>query len=926
MNILSPRINFEYDFPDCKASKLLICINSSSTNCETVMSEQKKFAKKFLNYFQSVDIVQWNHCAKRAASLDEIKIGRGNDGCPTIPHMFESEPDLILFMSNGVVKDLKDFQERLQNIKLDCPVIVCFTLQQFHKTREQFETHFDMSICEIFSKASQNVAIVLNSKDEEPLLFDGTGVFDSEITIMEKSTVEKIFNFNFSRFFSSNGTNLFSFRVQNINQNFVYIYDTRIFLNLELFAEFQERFMDQNAVFDLSEKDQTKLTFVFRKLYKIMYLAKFDQKKMLKFLNGLYEAMERFENPKETGMLFFKLKMQIALQNEQWIALKKKSLIELEKSVTAPVSVFASAPAPAVTAPGQSLSEPVSLEALAEVRTDKIAKTLESLRLELSEVEKQYKRFRRVNKVLSILRESLVRLQMILSKKLQIKVEKKYNCTEWNALDFKDCIRGECPILAKEDFVGILLQVPIKTKIFLDTESYVSESYVSESYVLEEKNRLFSCLYRKLYINNPLMVDNEMLQILSPGVVSAEFAKGFHDNHPITGNPVTGFVPLSMDIRTFCKNLCNGFGLDVLSFHVLPLYIAMVAKNMYNYQWTCKIVVQHARFLLNNVLVRCRFLRPASSTRKTQQKKHNLQKMSFSARKRLLKAKKFVKTLDESQPVAQDEGVSMYESIEYQLTNYRICLCSVSLEEAKTMLKIATQLMPEFEFPIAKVESYIDLVDSLRQIRQQYVAIPESIVKICTDSSQSVTHRMIAYMCFCDYFLNKSILRCLKFQSFLVAAFEMPLFGPIFEKICNNVCVKDEDMQDLCLKYTPVPSFIDFRAQNYSTQFKEHLLEKFEKQTNTSIFTFEKIDVISNCYEIVKIGKSVTLSILLKRLQQKYGIQNPALYSEIIQQQISIAVSTLGGNKKNEPFSTAAIERKKYRDFKKRMAILKANQ
>ena len=906
---------FQNVIVDSKSSKLMICMDNSGSTSGRVLEQQKFFARSIMPFFSTVAIVKWDTFASRVSSLDQIQSAGGTEPICTVGLISETNPDFLLFMTDGQVGRVDEFRAALLATTIQCPTIVCLTVEQQSGTNVSSFFGVNMSIVEAFMSASQDVAIVLNfCNNTLPLLFNGTGLFSRFVAQIDgvadpaQMNFDQMSKFSFpSAVAADEKTKTFTITLRRTSRSVLYIESLQMSVDLTDFDNFLSKFLGKDAVFDIdSEEKQMQLAAIFDKLCERMVLPKIDPSRYLALLHGLSAAIERKQKQKqiqEKEFQIVQLKMMLALSKHQVLIAALPSVDEEEVDAEKPACE----------------SDAVLLL--------KLAKAQEELQV--------LKQERETLRVSAMLIKSIDRLRTILMAYKQDKTKFTYemgstrasSATEIDAnslLQVGKCARGECPVLLETSDLCMVLQLTSNKKPTQqkqnsddddddDSDGDAKEQSVEQSVAAEvdeeaefqkAKLAMVSHCTRDIFIDSALMFGAEICDVVTPGAVSLDFAKQFQGKrHPLTNGLILGFVPLAYDLTVLRKHLCMLLCGGKEMFHVVPAFVAMVAKNMRQHRWTNPHVVEHARFVLNNLLVRCRSLKNHAAPLAERRAKIAEAKKPNGRRSRIVSkhtqtVKNFVKTTDINKEVTADEGVTLREAIQHQLTNYRTCLSQVAYTEARSMVNIAIQLMPEFEFPVAKVLSFIGTLNALRVVREAYVTTPWEIATRCVNKKTSVLRRMIAKMCFDDYFKNKSVLRGLKFQQFWQNSLEVPIYGDILTHLCNGHSVLKEEIEAFCLSSSKSPSFIDFQSKEYKKEFYEQLETSIaDRKTHRTTFEFENVDVLANCVAIYRQccanGKDPSLAMLLSRLQTRYGLTNPTIYSEIIQRQISIAIPRL---------------------------------
>lgn len=876
---------------DSKHCKLMICMDNSGSTHGAVLEHQKTFAANISSYFANVSIVQWDDTAKRVKRLRDIQSRGGTSPACAIPLIVETMPDFLLFMTDGQVGNVDGFRAALLATNIECPTIVCLTVSNCFDASSNSTSlcGVNMSIVEAFMSASNDVAIVLNfCSEQKPLLLNATGIFSSFVNRSDSgvdpalATFGQMSLFDFGAAVHAEKDNTFAITLKRSSRSSLFVETLNTFVNLGEFQQFLQSFSGKDAVFNVeSLEEQLQLAAVFEKLCERMVLPKIDPASFLNLLHGFSAAIEQSRLQKqvqEKKFLITKLQMQIALA-KQPVATNSETFADEEPS--------------AKKAETLSLAE---LETLLQTAKSELEQFLEK---------------REAICITPALIKAVERLRSILTEYKQDKTKFSYEmgsarasaATEIDATLLKDvgkCARGECPILLTEANLAILLQLAQREKLvkIAASTSHDDDGDGDEKPAPEEPDfqqqlvKMVSACTNNTFIDNALLFGADFFDAITPGVVSVEFAQEYKGNHPLTNGHIIGFVPLAYDLTIFRKHLCMVLCGGREMFHVVPAYVAMIAKNMRQHSWTNSHVLAHARYILDNLLVRCRFIKTASAEKKKEKIAAAKQRIS----KHTKKVKQFVKTV--SSQVGEDEGVTLREAIQYQLTNYQTCLAHVAYSEARSMVNIAIQLMPDFTFDVAKVLSFIGTINSLRIIRQAYVSSPVGISFECTNQRRTLVQRFIAAMCFEDYFKNRGALRGLKFQQFAIAALEVPRFGPILKRLCTGEQVAKEELQSLCLNQTASPGFIKFNSNEYKKAFAQHLTDVMTPGQKPKVsFVFENIDVVFSAVEIFKrcskSGETVTFAMLQQKLQWRYGLENPALHAAIIQRQILLAVPLL---------------------------------
>lgn len=1001
-------------------SKLLICMDNSGSTAGDILASQKRFARDFASRFREKTIVAWNSDAIVKDSLDAIESTGGTVPLSTVPIIASQRPDFLLFLTDGQISrhSVEEFRTALLAANVQCPTVVCLTCAVDNATEKTVQDlqGVDLSIAEAFMSASQHVAIVFNfsqgffqtSHPAAPsspfsVLWNGSGHFARFLSSCEKNTLKNVggdtfgamapFDFCTTMQVDSK-TNTFMLRLQRFDRSILFIEQLQCFVDLSALSAFLSSFSSKDAVFNVDDvEEQTQLAAVFDQLCDRMVLPKLDTAQFLKLLHGLEAAIQRRCKQKEiqeTTLQIARLSMQIALRDASFSCSSAESSSSSSSSSS-------SASEPVALDQEESVFESYSAAPLAA----DAAQQLQALRLRLQALRDE----RESLLVTHSLQQSIERFRNVLTSYSQDKTKFSYDLGSKRAnaaidIDAKSlenvgkCVQGECPVLLSRGDMCILLQVSPNFRTLLQqqkkAEAGEEEVEGEDEEEKEEKaefaSKLAKYCTRDVFVDSPMLFGAETFDAITPGVVSVEFARQYDGKHPLTNAEILGWIPLAYDLSIFRKHLCSLLCGGKEMFHVVPAYVAMIARNMRRHAWTNALVARHARYILDNLLVRCRFIKrtPSAAAAAAAVKQQIVQKaVEKNAKKRskgakrlaahTLQAKQFTKTVDHNKEVSADEGVTLRESIQYQLTHYDSCLQHVAYTEACAMIDVACQMMPEFAFPVRKVLAFVRFVNAMRVVRSAYVTDPRAIAQLCVDRKQSLLRRAIASLCFRDYHvgslyaadsgsdgdskndsnientsetadddnaeknakeqnnsgnqLQKSALRCLSFQRFVVAALQQPDFGPILRAIRDGDTSEERVAQfaPLLLAHAESPAYIDFCSPAYKTAFCAHLASRIlpsalrengeeqqqeqeqkkqrERDSERTAFSFSGIDIVPLLKKtIVAFCKTrfvthpmhtriTTVGELQQKLLQKYGgVENRLIYAEIVQKQLEIAV------------------------------------
>lgn len=760
-------------------SRLVIALdNSASTGDHYILHNQVAFAKKIQNFFveAAATCIEWNTTAVVVKNFDSTFAYGGTNPSSFLVLMQQKniKTDLLVLITDGQIENVEQFRQKIKETHLDCPIVVVLSVTEC-RGRETMQTYasVDMSMVEACLTASSNVAVLVEAGAvENTVWLFGTGYFAqfvksdelskpiaqrqlanmnrvdfnamwqiksppattttvnavSTVPTTERNIFSSIYNALWSMLLSGPSDSVpeeqaeqppiveeifpqFEIVFQQLPENVVQIDDGR-FLLLDRLYEYCGTF--EENIGDVNQQKQ--LAAALMHAANRTVLPKLNLDKMRFALDYLCRHVKQWSEKQAFDAIYqhmFALQMQIHLEDT-------------------------------------------------DDKKDSIRKQIECMRTQLQALRAK----QRI--VVPELQNAMLALSAVLVQYLHNKAAFDYSshrAANARAIDETEleqvgnCMRGECPVMLADDQLCVFFQAPKiafggtlnKNNDDNDDEDDLQQLPTAGK-ALSDRQRAVVTKYftRNQMIDNSALCGAAMMQCLTPGIFGIDFATNTAiEFNPLTKAPLLGYMPLSYDMRVLIRFLstlmCGG---QEMPF-ILPAYVSMVAQNAAATKWVQPQLLTHAKYVLNNLLVRCRFI-------------------------------------DDSKLF----NATMSDSVQYQL-QHPACLRLLSHGQVMALIDIATQLMPDFKFNAAQARGVANFCDVVRNVRKLYVELaqqkrPCDILLECFRSDGTLRNTLYGHVAwfFADtHRLHGHELRLLRFQQCVDRMLADSKYGTYFASI-----------------------------------------------------------------------------------------------------------------------------------------------
>jgi len=338
-----------------------------------------------------------------------------------------------------------------------------------------------------------------------------------------------------------------------------------------------------------------------------------------------------------------------------------------------------------------------------------------------------------------------------------------YNCNlqeeDSPKVSIPNSVTGQCPITQKAESVGVFF--------FAVPPSFVKLTRNANAALTSmERRRIAKYFSRKIMRQQSSICGAAMRESLGRGIFGTTFATSeCFTNHPISGYPLLGFLPLSLNLKVFTLALSRLFCGGNLSPHLLRAYVAMVASLPF----PPKELLEHAKYVFHCLSVE-------------------------------------------------------RESICNALTNMEL-LHHMNQLEAKSIINIALQLDPQFKFDKNRALSIVNFVHVYRKVRKEYIGYsyqgrdPLCIFGECFDSTGQLRIDLYGKIAAAFGSIHQKHGHRLRLKSFQSGLDEI-LQIPTLKRIYNGETLVEQSTENMIPQIPELPNDSHFDLAIWDTLFR----------------------------------------------------------------------------------------------------------